>query len=83
VTRAEGTEGSIGRCTVATSSVSVATREHEAGSATEGLRVASHVRWKFGGGRGFLVGRLGGGCNGLVGVAGGIFGGGRVEQLAA
>jgi hypothetical protein len=45
--------------------------------------VASHFRWKIGDERGFLVGMLGDGCNGLVEPAGRVFGGGRVEQLAA
>ena len=45
--------------------------------------VASHVRWKIGGGRRFLVTMLGGGCNGLVELAARVSGGGRVEQLAA
>jgi len=47
------------------------------------LKVASHFRWKIGDERGFLVGMLGDGCNGLVELAGRVFGGGRVEQLAA
>jgi len=37
---------------------------------------------EIGDGRGFLVGMLGDGCNGLVELPGRVFGGGRVEQLA-
>jgi catechol 2,3-dioxygenase-like lactoylglutathione lyase family enzyme len=45
--------------------------------------VASHLRWKIGDGRGFLVGMLSDGCNRLVELVGRVFGAGRVEQLAA
>jgi len=45
--------------------------------------VASYLRWKLGDGRGFLVGMLGDGCGQLVELAGRVFDGGRVEQLAA
>ena len=45
--------------------------------------MASHVRWNIGDGRGFLVGMLGGGCDGLVELATRVSGGVRVEQLAA